>query len=80
MRKRRAFATKWVADGQDRIKKQPDIIRQMLANCRFSKNFSGSDNNQIKIKGIEHYKISPTEKEFDILDNGTTEAATGGVL
>ena len=52
----------------------------MLANCRFSKNFSGSDNNQIKIKGIEHYKISPTEKEFDILDNGTTEAATGGVL
>ena len=52
----------------------------MLANCRFSKNFSGSDNNQIKIKGIENYKISPTEKEFDILDNGTIEAATGGVL
>ena len=52
----------------------------MLANCRFSKNFSGSDNNQIEIKGIEHYKISPTEKEFDILDNGTTEVATGGVL
>ena len=52
----------------------------MLSNCRFSKNFSGSDNNHIKIRGIENYKIPPTEKEFDILENGTTEEATGVVL
>ena len=66
--KRRILTTKWVADALENIKKQPDIIKHSFF-CGLSNNLDGTEDDQIKISGIEGYVMLSAEREFTLLED-----------
>ena len=65
--KRRVLATKWVSDSWEKIKKQQDMIKHSFLKCGLSNNLDGTEDDQIKIRGIEDYAMPSAEREFTLL-------------
>ena len=67
--KRRILTTKWVADAWEKIKKEPDKIKYSFLKYGLSNNLSGTEDDKMKISGIEEYTMPPAEREFTLLED-----------
>ena len=61
--RRRILTTRWVANAWEKIKKQRDMIKHYFLKCGLS-NSDGTEDDQIKIKQIEDYKMPSSEREL----------------
>ena len=67
--KRRILTTKWVADAWEKILKKPDKIKYSFWKCELSNNLSGTEDDKMKISGIEDYTMPSAEREFTLLED-----------
>ena len=67
--KRRILTTKWVADAWENVQKPLDMTKHYFLKCGLSNKLDGTENDQIKIRGIEDYTMPSAEREFTLLDD-----------
>ena len=66
---RRIVTTKWVGNAWDKIKSQKDTIQHSFLKCGLTNALDGSENDLVKIQGIEDYTFPEPEKEFQLVSN-----------